>query len=83
MLEHKALGTDRLRVTCDPDLFEFETTAELDPLDVALGQQRAMDAVHFGIDIRHKGYNLYVIGPPGVGKYSVVRKALEEEASTR
>ena len=83
MLEHKPLGTNRLRVTCDPDQFEFATTAELNSLDEALGQQRAMDAVHFGIDIRHKGYNLYVIGPPGIGKYSVVRKALEEQASTR
>ncbi len=82
MLEHKALEPEILRVTCDTDLFAFETTDELEPLDEALGQQRAMEAVRFGIDIRHNGYNLYVSGPPGVGKYSVVRQALEEAAVT-
>ena len=66
MLEHKALEPEILRVTCDTDLFAFETTDELEPLDEALGQQRAMEAVRFGIDIRHNGYNLYVSGPPGV-----------------
>jgi len=40
-----------------------------------------MDAVRFGSGIRHEGYNLFVLGPSGMGKRSLVRKLLEEKAN--
>ena len=40
-----------------------------------------MDAVHFGAGIRHDGYNLFVLGPSGMGKRSLVRQLLQEKAS--
>mgnify|MGYP001618475211 CR=1 FL=1 len=39
-----------------------------------------MDAVRFGSGIRHEGYNLFVLGPSGMGKLSLVRQLLEEKA---
>ena len=45
-----------------------------------VGQMRAMDAVHFGAGIRHDGYNLFVLGPPGIGKRSMVQQILEKKA---
>ncbi|MEK7772301.1 MAG: ATP-binding protein, partial [Pseudomonadota bacterium] len=45
-----------------------------------IGQVRAMDAVRFGSGIRHEGYNLFVLGPSGMGKLSLVRQLLEEKA---
>ena len=80
MVTPLALDPGKLRDQCNPNDFDFETTAELDTLDHVVGQDRALDALYFGIDISHEGYNLYVIGQPGVGKYSVVRKALQAEA---
>jgi lon-related putative ATP-dependent protease len=68
---------------CSIDQFTFQTTAELPELTEIIGQARAVEAVRFGIGIRHEGYNLFVLGPPGTGKFSLVRQFLEQEATTK
>lgn len=52
---------------CDLTQLVFETTDDLKPLNVPLGQQRALEAIEFGIDIEHEGYNLFVFGGSGLG----------------
>lgn len=74
------LDWQQLRHHCDPDQFTFQTTADLEDLSEIIGQARAMDAVRFGSGIRHEGYNLFVLGPSGMGKRSLVRQLLEEKA---
>lgn len=74
------LQAHQLRLSCDPEQFEFQTTAELQYLTEIIGQMRAMDAVRFGTSIRHDGYNLFVLGPDGTGKRSMVRQFLEKKA---
>jgi predicted ATP-dependent protease len=59
-----------------PDI-AFETTAELEELDGPLGQARAAEALGLAIGLRREGYNAYVMGPPGVGKHTLVRQVLE------
>lgn len=76
------LQPQQLYHPCDSEQFGFNTTADLEDLTEIIGQMRAMDAVHFGIGIRQEGYNLYVLGPPGLGKRSMVRQFLESKAST-
>lgn len=71
----------RLYQSCDPDQFTFQTTAELTDLPEIMGQTRAMDAVHFGSSIRREGYNLFVLGSPGMGKHSLVQQFLETKAN--
>jgi predicted ATP-dependent protease len=70
------LQPQQLHHPCDPAQFGFDTTAELEDLTEIIGQMRAMDAVRFGAGIRHDGYNLFVLGPSGLGKRSMVRKFL-------
>jgi lon-related putative ATP-dependent protease len=66
------LDTSRLFNRCDPAQFTFESTAELDGSTEIAGQQRALDAISFGIGIRHDGFNLFALGPNGTGKHSTV-----------
>jgi hypothetical protein len=66
---------------CDPSQFAFETTAELEDLTGILGQERAVEAVRFGINIQREGYNLFALGPEGTGKNSVVRRFLQDKAA--
>ncbi len=66
---------------CDPAQFGFQTTAELESLGELIGQTRAFDAVRFGAGIRHEGYNIFVLGPSGVGKRSMVSQLLGQRAS--
>ncbi|HID49820.1 MAG TPA: ATP-binding protein, partial [Chromatiales bacterium] len=74
------LRPEQLYTPVDPDQLDFRTTAELDELEGALGQERALDALQFGVAIRQEGYNLFVLGPPGVGKHSLVDRYLQRRA---
>ena len=74
------LKPQQLNHPCDPGQFGFQTTADLEDISEIIGQMRAMDAVHFGAGIRHDGYNLFVLGPAGIGKRSMVRQFLEKKA---
>jgi len=65
---------------CDPKLFSFSTTEELEPLERPIGQQKALEAVDFGTNIRQDGYNLFAMGPSGSGKHSTVMHFLEKKA---
>ncbi|MGD8910555.1 MAG: ATP-binding protein [Chromatiales bacterium] len=62
---------------CDPSQFTFDTTESLPELDGFIGQSRVIDALRFGLEVRHKGYNLYALGPSGTGKFALVRRYLE------
>ncbi len=75
-----ALEPDVLRTRCDERQLRFETTAEIAPLDYALGQEHALAAVEFAASIEREGYNLYAMGEPGAGKYSMIRDALTQRA---
>ena len=75
------LSLAQLRWRCNPQQFNFTTTNDLPELDVLLGQPRALSALRFGIAIRREGYNLYVQGPPGIGKQTAVLKCLEQTAT--
>jgi predicted ATP-dependent protease len=76
------LQSRQLYHPCDHEQFGFQTTADLEDLTEIIGQMRAMDAIRFGTGIHHDGYNLFVLGPSGIGKSSVVRRFLEEKASS-
>ncbi len=77
----KELSPDQLYRACDLSPFGFNTTEELPQYDGILGQQRAIDALQFGVGIKQEGFNLYVLGPPGVGKYTLIRQYLEQQAA--
>ena len=70
-----------LYTRCDLSSLAFATTEELPDLPGMLGQARAVDAVDFGLSIQREGYNLFVMGPPGMGKRSLVMSLLEAEAA--
>ncbi len=83
MTEISPLLPEALFNCCDPDQFHFQTTADLQELTEFVGQSRAQQAVHFGVGIRREGFNLYVMGPPGMGKHTLVRHFLDDKAATR
>jgi predicted ATP-dependent protease len=72
-----------LRNRCSPADLGFVSTEELTPAAKPLGQQRAMQALLFGVGIRAKGFNIYVSGGAGTGKTTAVRSVLEQAATTR
>jgi len=66
-----------LRWQCDPAMFDFETTADIDPSAGVLGQPTAKEALEFGIQCMSPGQNIFVRGPRGTGRIRMVRHLLE------
>jgi predicted ATP-dependent protease len=68
-----------LALRCDPAEFEFEAAADArEPPQVGIvGQERARKAIEFAVAMRHPGYHLFVMGPPGSGKRSLARRAID------
>jgi len=77
------LSPDKLRKECDPKLMPCETTKELSPLEQIIGQERAVKALKFGLDIKERGFNIYVAGLPGSGRTTAVKDFLEEVAKDK
>ncbi|MDR0979131.1 MAG: AAA family ATPase [Lachnospiraceae bacterium] len=67
-----------LKKICDPNMFNFETTADLDNIGLVYGQDRGIKALEFGLNVNLKGYNLYLEGPTGVGKTMYTKHYLQE-----
>jgi hypothetical protein len=78
----KELEATRLYQHCDPAQFAFETTADLEDLADVVGQPRAVEAMQFGIGIEQEGYNIFALGPTGIGKHSVMRQFFEQRAES-
>ena len=76
-LKHKELTPGELRWRCDPGIFEFDSTENIDPVEGIVGQERALDAIKLGVEMRSPGYNIYIAGLSGTGKATTVKKMLE------
>ena len=76
----KELDYTQARKTCPNDFITCEATDELQPLIEIIGQERAVKALQFGLDIKEEGFNLYVAGMPGTGKKTAIVTFLEERA---
>ena len=77
------LSYEQARRRCPDDILSCESTAELEPLDQILGQDRAVRALQFGLKIKERGFNIYVAGLPGTGRKTAIISFLEEIAKTR
>jgi lon-related putative ATP-dependent protease len=75
------LPPERLCRRCDPAQFTFATTAEIEDGVGTFAQERARNAIEFGLGIGHEGYNLFVLGPAGAGKQTLLREILAREAA--
>jgi len=75
-----ALSSEDLYHACDLSTLTFKTTNELEGPKKIIGQERALEALDFGVGINHEGYNLFVSGSTGLGKHTIVKKLLEKKS---
>lgn len=80
-MKNNELTYKDLKNLCNPNVFDFETTDELDNNGLVYGQERGIAALQFGLSINAKGYNLYIEGPSGVGKTMYTKQYVTEIAS--
>ena len=75
------LPVEKLRFNCDETAFTFTTTATVPPLEVMIGQERAVKAVEFGLFTKNPGYNIFMSGLVGTGKITYAEAAVKKVAS--
>ena len=78
MKNKNELNYKDLKMNCNPNIFNFDSTAELEAIQDGIGQERGIKALEFGLQVDLKGYNLYLEGPSGVGKTSYTRNYLNK-----
>ena len=66
---------------------DFKTTKEITPVKDIIGQNRAVQAIEFGLKMKQKGYNIYVAGASGVGRtsytYNLIKKNLKPNTNLK
>lgn len=80
------LTPDKLRKIKPPESWKFSTTDDIaitksrkpEPL---IGQQRAVEAIEFGLEVHSQGYNIFVVGQPGSGRTSYILERLKSTAA--
>lgn len=77
-MKKNELNYKQLKDYCNPNIFNFEDTSTLSPIDTGIGQDRGIKALEFGLSVDVKGYNLYLEGPDGVGKTMYTKHYLDK-----
>ena len=80
MNDSGSLPASALYRRCSADELPFETTADLVDGRGPFGQERAVEAIRFGLEIKQPGHNLFVMGPPGTGRRRFVNDVLDQIA---
>ncbi|MFK5986160.1 MAG: ATP-binding protein [Pseudomonadota bacterium] len=76
------LATKQLYKVCDLSPLNINSSEDLKNLDEVIGQDRALNALDFGLKMSHKGYNLFVLGSEGIGKTALIKKLLKKKYNT-
>ena len=77
------LDIGEYRNVYEPGKVQCASTEEMRPLEEIIGQERALRALRFGLEIREPGFNVYTAGAQGTGRMSAVRSFLDELAKAK
>ncbi|WP_417553179.1 Lon protease family protein [Marinomonas fungiae] len=79
----QSLAPSALAAKLESDKLPFKTLSQLEPLTGILGQERAVEAIQFGVAMHRPGYNIFVMGDSGTGRSSYVTSYLKSEAKRK
>lgn len=84
MADKYKISEDKLKYCCEPDVFSFQSTAEIEPFENGIiGQQRAVDAIDMGMRINQDGYNIYISGVTGSGRSTYAKTIANKKADKK
>jgi predicted ATP-dependent protease len=72
------IPAEKLHFRFDEKKVEQTPLDEIEPCCGIIGQDRAIAAVELGLEIKLKGYNIFVTGLPGTGRTTAVKLLLSE-----
>ncbi|MDJ0700919.1 MAG: ATP-binding protein [Woeseiaceae bacterium] len=81
MIRDYAVPLAALCPSHDIDALQFERSDQLLETSGHFGQERAIDALRFGIQVQSEGYNVFVMGPPGSHRHGLAEQLTAEQAA--
>ena len=75
---YEEVPVEQLRWRCNPEVLPFETTQAIQACEEVIGQERAQEAIRLGLNIHSVGYNIFVTGLTGTGRFTTIKCILEE-----
>ena len=79
----RKLTPEEVRLVCVPDKLGLKSTESLEPVQTIIGQDRALQALQFGLGMQDSGFNIYAAGLPGTGKMTAIVAFLERMAQDK
>ena len=79
----KELPFDKLYQRIEPDLMPFDTTQECKSCEGIIGQERALKSIQTGLDIKSRGFNIFITGMLGTGRTTTIKKFLDKIEKTK
>mgnify|MGYP001113214079 CR=1 FL=1 len=77
------LTPDSLKFRLSEKKLKYNTTKDLTPLKEIIGQDRAVRALKFGLNIENDGFNIFVSGYSGTGRMTGVKNFVGELAKSK
>ncbi|MGB9837006.1 MAG: Lon protease family protein [Candidatus Saccharicenans sp.] len=72
------LKPEDLRWTCPLDKIPVATTDECQACEDIIGQEQALKSIRTGLEIKSRGYNIFITGMVGTGRTTTIKKFLEK-----
>jgi lon-related putative ATP-dependent protease len=79
----KELPPEKLHSKIDTSLLAFGSTQECKSCEGIIGQERALKAIQTGLDIKSRGYNIFISGMLGTGRTTTIKKFLDNIQKTK
>ncbi len=76
--KHAELPVEKLRWRCETSRVPFETTAQAEPREGFVGQERALRALKMGVELTAPGYNAFVCGLAGTSRGGTIARMIRE-----
>ncbi|HHQ47693.1 MAG TPA: hypothetical protein ENK19_02260, partial [Acidobacteria bacterium] len=74
------ISVDRLAWRCPEEWIPAGSLAEIPAAQTIVGQERAVEAIEFGLSARGVGFNVFVTGLAGTGRLTTIKRFLDEQA---
>jgi len=74
----RKLAVDELAWKCPDEWLDWGTSSEIESASTIVGQDRAVEAIAFGLDMPGIGYNVFVTGLSGTGRLTTIKQYLEQ-----
>ncbi len=74
----REIDVNELKIRLPEDFIEIKDTREVKVKNGIIGQEEALKAIEFGLSIKDKGFNIFVVGKSGTGRTSAVKSYMEK-----